>query len=211
MKIVNLILLILLIFIAGCGPSITKKNVITGQAVYEKDEIVLNSEQYIDMIVHDDIELKALARHLTKQCDTDTCRLFVVYRYVVNFDYAEDIGEDVQSAEETLELKTGDCEDLTIVLMSLLENIGVKTYFVLAENHVYSLACNADKDELVSYIHSMHSYKDISITYYDAFGNENCIVMDATAGSLGYPGYDAGVIGEKTAVDVLTEDVEVLE
>jgi hypothetical protein len=46
---------------------------------------------------------------------------------------------------------------------------------------------------------------DQKISYYEV-DNQTCIVLDATAGKYGYPGYDADPEGEKTAIDPITKD-----
>ncbi len=83
------------------------------------------------------------------------CQVNKIYRYVVeNFDYYSDprSREFIQSPSETMNIKGGDCEDLTILLMSLLENLGIKTYLILTEDHAYCLACDIDTDDLWQYI-----------------------------------------------------------
>lgn len=202
-----------MILIAGCGPAVTKKDVLTAQVVYDRNDAVWQAQPYIDEIAYDDLELKSLANLITQGCEDDMCKIYFLYRHVVSsISYiGEGDAEKIQPPEQTLDLKTGDCEDLTILLMSFLENIGIKTYFVLSEDHAYALVCDADKESLASYIHQMHPYSEINITYYDAFGKSSCIVIDATNGADGYPGYDAGIPGKKTAINPLTEDIEILE
>ena len=51
-----------------------------------------------------------------------------------------------------MKIKGGDCEDLTILLSSHLENLGIKTYLVLTETHAYCLACGVDTEDLWQYI-----------------------------------------------------------
>jgi hypothetical protein len=51
-----------------------------------------------------------------------------------------------------MQIKGGDCEDLAIFLISLLENIGIKTYLVLTDTHAYCLVYDVDTDVLRSYI-----------------------------------------------------------
>ena len=46
------------------------------------------------------------------------------------------------------EIGGGDCEDLTILLNSYLENLGIETYLVLTDNHAYTLACDIDPKKL---------------------------------------------------------------
>ncbi len=46
----------------------------------------------------------------------------------------------VQYPRETLVKKTGDCDDLTVLLSSLLESVGVSTAFVSVPGHIFMLA-----------------------------------------------------------------------
>jgi hypothetical protein len=73
---------------------------------------------------------------------------------VENFMYIADPAdtESVQSPFETLDLEGGDCEDLAILACSLLENIRIKTYLVLTENHAYALVSGINSDNLWKYI-----------------------------------------------------------
>jgi hypothetical protein len=47
--------------------------------------------------------------------------------------------------------------------------------------------------------------EDQQISYYEINGKK-CVVLDATAGKYGYPGYDANPEGEKIAIDPLTKE-----
>lgn len=119
--------------------------------------IILRAEPYLKKIVTEDIELRSLAASITKGCPSGNkeCQLNKIYRYVVdNYDYYSDPrnNEFIQSPKDTLRIKGGDCEDLTILLSSLLENLGFKTYLVLTDNHAYALACDVNTDELWEYI-----------------------------------------------------------
>ena len=189
-------LLIILVLIAGCAEA-TKKQVITGKAAYNVDY------KYTNEIVAEDNEIKALAKWITTGCSSDTCRVYEIYKYVIeNFDYSPDTGENIQSVRQTLDSKEGDCEDLTILLISLLENSGIKSFFVLADSHAYALACEIDKEELINYVSN-------DITYYDAFGYNNCIVLDPSVKA--YAGYDVNLEEEKIAIDPVSEELVVLE
>ena len=239
-----------------------------------------------------------------------------------------------------MQIEGGDCEDLTILLNSLLENIGIVTYLVLTDTHAYSLAYDVDPDGFWPYIEvsligqvekdfgkdieqtfeqtfvleggynwyygkngstfegtgieymdifydvesdqplhfyvvpseedfdlltegeTFYQYEDyeqdnvlvfsgaasyldqdggivlcnentqdatiaVNLTFhyypsfYALFENETvfcydldgtyCVVLDPTAGEYGYPGYDAGLIGEKIAIDPVTHEYYYLE
>jgi len=113
------------------------------------------AKPYIEEIVPDDAQLRELAESIVQDCSDKEGKVNAVYRYIVeNFTYMADPedGESIQSPFETLEVKGGDCEDLTILACSLLENIGIRTYLVLTESHAYALVSGIDAENLWSYI-----------------------------------------------------------
>lgn len=113
------------------------------------------AKPYIDKIVVDDDELRELASAIVEDYSNNEGKVNAVYRYIVeDFTYVADpeYTESIQSPFETLDLEGGDCEDLAILACSLLENIGVKTYLVLTENHAYALVAGINSDNLSEYI-----------------------------------------------------------
>ena len=309
------------------------------------DPVVRRAEPYITKIVIDDPLLKAYTSTIISGCEPDDkeCKITKIYRHIVeNYEYISDPeGEElIRTPAETIQIKGGDCEDLAILLNSLLENVGIKTYLVLNESHAYSLAYDIDTKLLWPYveevlieqvekewgdnIHKMynntftlkahqswyygfdgntfnetnidymtitysvdssvplHFYvvpssedfnllsdnkpfeyyeeyetenkvsfngttspldrqggiilrneknRDVKVivdlefylhpSFYKLFKDEtiksykingtNCVVLDPTAGDYGYPGYDGGIEGEKTAIDPVTKEYYFLE
>ena len=121
------------------------------------DSVVQRAEPYISKIVFEDVSLRTQAASIVRGCPSGDkeCQINKLYRYVVeNYDYYSDprSREFIQSPSETMKIKGGDCEDLTILLNSLLENLGIKTYLVLTEDHAYCLACGVDTEDLWQYI-----------------------------------------------------------
>jgi len=120
----------------------------------EPYEVIL-AKPYMDKIATDDVQLRELAESIVQDCPDKEGKVNAVYRYIVeNFTYIADPedGESIQSPFETLDVRGGDCEDLTILACSLLENIGIRTYLVLTENHAYGLVSGIDPENLWSYI-----------------------------------------------------------
>ena len=156
---------------------------------------------YVENIVTKDDFIRKNAIELVKDCENGdkTCEINAIYKSVINnLKYIADPRdiENIQTPYQTLDFKAGDCEDLTAVLNSYLENIGIKTYIVLTNNHAYSLACGVDLEKV------RDEYLPIgqSVTYYNIDG-ETCIVLDATAGKNGYIGYGANIKDKKIAMD----------
>jgi hypothetical protein len=113
------------------------------------------AKPYIEEIVVDDSELRELASAIVQNYPDKEGKVNAVHRYIVeNFTYIADPedGESIQSPSETLDVRGGDCEDLTILACSLLENIGIRTYLVLTESHAYALVSGIDPESLWTYI-----------------------------------------------------------
>lgn len=127
---------------------------------YEKyyiDPVIQEAEPYINKIVSNDIELRAYANSIIGDCPANDkeCQINAIYRHVVEqYNYLSDPAdiELIQTPQETMQIKGGDCEDLAILLNSLLENIGIETYLVLADTHAYSLAYDVDTNYLWNYV-----------------------------------------------------------
>lgn len=122
----------------------------------EQDPIVSSAEPYIAPIVFDDIILRSKASSIVRLCSSNDKECYVneIYRYLVeNYHYFSDPrnGEFIQDPYETISVMGGDCEDLMILLNSLLENLGIKTYVILTGNHAYSLACDVNTSLLQEY------------------------------------------------------------
>ncbi|MDH7517697.1 MAG: transglutaminase-like domain-containing protein [Candidatus Thermoplasmatota archaeon] len=132
--------------------------IVISQEVYYIDPIIQRAEPYINKIVTNNITLRSYANSIIRDSclsGDKECQINAVYRYVVeNYNYISDPTgtELIQTPQETMQIKGGDCEDLAILLSSLLENIGIKTYLVLTENHAYCLASDVDTNALWTYV-----------------------------------------------------------
>jgi len=126
---------------------------------FSSNPVIQSSDEYSDYlaaIVLNDAKLRQEATTAAKDCPSGDkeCQLISVYEYfLVEYKYFGDARdtEHIQSPSETKRFKGGDCEDLTILLTSLLENIGIETYLVFTEDHVYSLACDVDPELIYGY------------------------------------------------------------
>ncbi len=100
--------------------------------------------------------LRLKAGRIVRDCpDGDReCMVNAIYRYIVeNYRYRSDPRPDdfIQSPFTTMRMGGGDCEDLSILLVSLLENIGIRTYLVLIPGHMFALACDLNLKRLTAY------------------------------------------------------------
>ncbi|MCX6666165.1 MAG: transglutaminase-like domain-containing protein [Euryarchaeota archaeon] len=103
------------------------------------------------------MELRAYANSIVKNCSSydEECRINAIYQHVIeNYNYLSDPSyrEYIQSPQDTMQIKGGDCEDLAIFLNSLLECIGIDTCLVLTNDHAYSLAKDVDTLILWPYV-----------------------------------------------------------
>lgn len=115
------------------------------------------SEKYVEQIELENSELRKIAVEASKNCISGDkeCQINSIYKYVIqNYNYFSDprIKEYIQPTSETISLKAGDCEDLTILLNSLLESVGIQTYFVISEIHSFTLACDINMSKMREYI-----------------------------------------------------------
>jgi len=115
-----------------------------------------NITQYLNALDLSNSKLRSEATKYIRDCPSGDieCQLIYVYEgFLLNYSYIADPRneEHIQSPFETINYGGGDCEDLTILLISLLENIGIETYMVLEPEHVYALACGVDAEVMYNY------------------------------------------------------------
>jgi hypothetical protein len=325
--IIGIVAILVCVFISGCSQQRSGNNA-------PLDPIIQRAEPYLSKIETENITLRSYANNIIKNISPNDKEALVnaIYRYVVeNYNYVNNSqqSEFIQSPQETIQVKGGDCEDLAILLDSLLGNIGIKTYLVLTDTHCYALASGINATKLWDYVEpsliaqvekdsgvnirqwynetfvlqgnyntyyggngssfNPHiDYMNISyditsnqpfhfyvvpsrndfnllsdrqpFTHYPAFERPNalsikgiiprlnrtggivlantntqnatitvqllfyfhpsfhqnitsykikgvnCVVLDATAGVYGYPGYDSGLVGEKIAIDPISKE-----
>jgi len=154
----KIILLGLLIFLISCQNSNEKihnnfsKEPIKKIIIQKKDPYSL----YIDAIKINNNDLRLESTKTISECYSGDkeCQLVSIYEYFLqNYKYFNDARDDehIQTPFETKKYKGGDCEDLSILLNSLLENIGIETWMVFTKDHAYSLACGVDPEILYNY------------------------------------------------------------
>jgi len=140
--------LILVLSLSGCFENISNFNI---------DPTIMRANPYLKEIKVDDSYLKDYALSIIKDCNTTNhaCVVNQIYRHIVeNYQYISDPEDEevIQSPFETIAIHGGDCEDLSILLISLLENIGVESYLVLTDNHAYALAVDIHPNSLWPYV-----------------------------------------------------------
>ncbi len=101
--------------------------------IYDKytREQQVNCKKYIDP---NDVEIKAKALEVAGQADTTNSFLIAKELFIWlkgNTNYAIHlVGNDVQMAHETYTLRTGDCDDLSFLYISMCRSVGIPARFV---------------------------------------------------------------------------------
>ncbi len=117
------------------------------------DPFIEKALPYIEKLVRDDSDLYAYAYGLLSDFDSSSreCRLNAVYRDIL-MNYTclpATLGSrPLQTPQQTMQAKQGTCEDLSILLGSLLINIGITSHLVFTDTHVYTIAYTVNKDVL---------------------------------------------------------------
>ena len=123
---------------------------------FDLDPVIMRANPYLNKVSLGDEYLASYARSLLSEasCVDDACIVNTLYRHVVTtYEYIPDPegSELIKSPQETILDGGGDCEDLTILLISLLENVDIHTYLVLTDTHAYGLAYGINGSNLWIY------------------------------------------------------------
>jgi len=99
---------------------------------------------YLSRIDYHDTQINILATRLvTESNDRDLEKTKAILDFVSKeIHYVSDPGDGVEYAKDpinTLLAGGGDCEDQTLLLCSMLETVGVKTYIAFTDEHVLAL------------------------------------------------------------------------
>jgi hypothetical protein len=117
------------------------------------DAFLSQAEPYIEKLVLDDSALQTYANIILSGCDTSDreCRVNALYRDVlINYTCTATPLDNstLQTPQETIQKKQGSCEDLSILLCSLLSTSGIPSYLVFTDDHVYALAYDVNTHAL---------------------------------------------------------------
>lgn len=108
---------------------------------------------FVEKVVVNDSGLQSYANAIIIGCGSSAkeCQLNALYRDILmNYTCiaAPLDNSSLQTPQETISAKQGTCEDLSILLCSLLCNIGISSWLVFTSSHVYALASDVDTDML---------------------------------------------------------------
>ena len=117
------------------------------------DPFLTRAAPYVGTLVLNDSGLQAYANSLLNGCDPSNteCVLNALYRHVL-LDYtwvsAPMDSQTLQTPHQVMQSKEGTCEDLSVLLCSLLNNIGILSYLVFTNTHVYVMAYDVNTNDL---------------------------------------------------------------
>jgi hypothetical protein len=117
------------------------------------DAFVQQAAPYIEKLVLDDSQLQTYANTIVTSGGSSgkECQVNALYRDVLmNYTClaASLRSSPLQTPQETIQKKEGTCEDLSVLLCSLLHNVGIPSYLVFTDDHVYAMAIDVDTDDL---------------------------------------------------------------
>ena len=84
----------------------------------------------------ENIYLQNLAEELTKNCQNDVCKVQNILDYVTNIPYKINHFQ-AHSPQKTIQNNFGDCDDKSNLLISLLHEKKMESYFVLVPKHIF--------------------------------------------------------------------------
>jgi len=111
------------------------------------------STPYLDTLVLNSSEVRGYANNILYGVNSSgrECQVNALYRDVLmNYTCTSAPMGTValQTPQQTISEKEGTCEDLSILLCSLLSNVGIPTSLVFTNTHVYALAYDINPDAL---------------------------------------------------------------
>jgi hypothetical protein len=117
------------------------------------DLFLERAEPFIGNVVVEDSALHSYADTILGGCGASAreCEVNALYRDVLmNYTCvsAPMSNATLQTPQETIQLKEGTCEDLSILLCSLLFNSGIPSSLVFTDQHVYVLVPEVNADDL---------------------------------------------------------------
>lgn len=117
------------------------------------DEFLVTAQPFLNKLDLDDSELRTYANTILTGCDASSTECFVnaLYRDVImNYTCltAPMNTATLQTPQQTIQRKQGTCEDLSILLCSLLSNLGLSSHLVFTNTHVYAMVSDVNGDDL---------------------------------------------------------------
>ena len=120
-------------------------------------------------------EIEELARTLTKNCQSDICCVQNILAYVTNIPYRVNQFQ-AHSPQQTIKVNFGDCDDKSNLLISLLHEERIESYFVLVPKHIFVIVA-------IDNVHLQHSVKGLFVN------GKKYFILESTAknSTIGFP------------------------
>jgi len=130
---------------------------------------------YINSIKTEDPYIQELTHRLTKNCTNDLCRVQKLLDYVTNIPYQVN-NFQAHSPQATIKQNFGDCDDKSNLLISMLHELNLESYFVLVPKHIFVIVAIDD-------IHLKYLVKGLYIN------NKKYYILETTAPNspVGFP------------------------
>lgn len=127
---------------------------------------------YLSRIDYRDEQINILAvRTVADAHDDELLKTKAILGFVSNeIHYVSDPADGVEYVKDpinTLIAGGGDCEDQTLLLCAMLESVGVKTYIVFSDTHVFAL------------VRFSHAYPELSVSPHVYVDGVPCYALDA--------------------------------
>lgn len=111
-------------------------NVVNRRHISTDDGIYINSTS-------NDPYIQNLAHSLTKDCHNDFCRVQKILDYITHIPYKIN-NFQAHSPQQTIQKNFGDCDDKSNLLISLLHELTIESYFVLVPEHIFVIVSLED-------------------------------------------------------------------
>lgn len=122
--------------------------------VLEKPDKILSIGQMYSFIVNirsnfqfaeTEEKLNNISNELVKNCNTDLCKATTIFKYLHKFDYNEENTIDLNPIR-TWEERSGDCDQMSYLLIVLLQQQGIDAMIDCNNNHCWSLISLEEKE-----------------------------------------------------------------
>ncbi len=116
---------------------------ITALSIVDRRHIGTKNGTYINSTTDNNPYIAQLADRLTSNCKSDTCRVQYILDYVTTIPYKIN-HINANSPQETIQKNFGDCDDKSNLLISLLHELNIESYFVLVPKHIFVIVALDD-------------------------------------------------------------------
>ncbi|MCK4442440.1 MAG: transglutaminase domain-containing protein, partial [Sulfurovaceae bacterium] len=103
--------------------------------IVNRRQISTNNGIYINNTT-DSQYIKKITKTLTKRCKNNICKVQSILDYVTNIPYKVN-NFQAHSPQETIQKNFGDCDDKSNLLISMLHELNLESYFVLVPHHIF--------------------------------------------------------------------------